>query len=171
MLPPPERSGCGGPQGTCGLVVNGAWQARVAGLQRVAFDTNALIYLFEGREPYAAMVAEAMDRIELGEAVGVLSTIIELELLVRPLREQNLSFVVRLDLFLRNERNIVLRPVDRPVARAAAAIRARTNLKVPDAILAATAAVERCDAIIGNDAEVARRSTEVPYLQLSSFVA
>ena len=152
-------------------MVSPAWQTRIQDLRRIAFDTNALIYLFEGREPYAEMVAAALGRIELGEAVGVLSTIVELELLVRPLREQNIRFVLRLDLFLRNERNIVLRPVDRPVARAAATLRARTNLKVPDAIIAATAAVERCDAIIGNDAEVARRSTEVPYLQLSGFVA
>ena len=150
-------------------MVNAAWQARVAGLQRVAFDTNALIYLFEGHEPHTGLVAAALGRVEQGHAVGIVSTIVELELLVRPLRQQDAAFLVRLDLFLRNARNLVLRNVDREVARRAAAIRADTGMQAPDALIAATAVVEGCDAIIGNDRDFARRS-EVLYLVLDDYV-
>lgn len=150
-------------------MVNAAWLARVAGLRRIAFDTNALIYLFEEREPHSDLVATALERVEQGHALGVVSTIVEMELLVRPLRQRDDAFVVRLDLFLRNERNLVLRNVDRAVARSAAAIRAYTGMNAPDALIAATAALEGCDAIIGNDRDFARRS-EVPYLILDDYV-
>lgn len=147
------------------------WEARVSGLRRIAFDTNALIYLFEGLQPYAEMVAAALHQVERGNAVGVISTIVEMELLVRPLRDQDLGFVDRLNLFLTNERNFVVRGVDSLVARTAAAMRARSNLGTPDALIAATAAVEHCDAIIGNDYEFSKRSTEVPYLRLDSYTS
>ena len=147
------------------------WEARISGLRRIAFDTNSLIYLFEGLQPYAEMVAAALHQVERGNAVGVISTIVEMELLVRPLRDQDLGFVDRLNLFLTNERNFVVRGVDSLVARTAAAMRARSRLATPDALIAATAAVEHCDAIIGNDYAFAKRSTEVPYLRLDSYTS
>ena len=149
-------------------MASAAWDARIAGLQRLAFDTNALIYLFEGREPHADLVAAMLGRVEGGHALGIVSTIVEMELLVRPLRQQDFAFVVGLDLFLRNERNWVLRDVDRAVARSAAAIRANSGMKAPDALIAATAALEGCDAIIGNDRGFARAS-DVPYLVLDDY--
>ena len=149
-------------------MADAAWHARIAGLRRVAFDTNALIYLFEGQEPHADLVAAVLGRVEGGHALGIVSTVVEMELLVRPLRQQDFAFVVGLDLFLRNERNWVLRDVDRAVARSAAAIRANTGMKTPDALIAATAALEGCDAIIGNDRGFARHS-EVPYLILDDY--
>lgn len=145
-----------------------AWHARIAGLRRVAFDTNALIYLFEDREPQVDLVAAVLGRVEGGHALGIVSTIVEMELLVRPLREQDFAFVVGLELFLRNERNWVVRNVDREVARSAAAIRANTGMKAPDALIAATAVLEGCDAIIGNDRDFARLS-DVPYLVLDDY--
>ena len=150
-------------------MINARWETQVHGLRRVAFDTNALIYLFEEREPYAEMVAVAWERVELGEAVGVLSAIVEMELMVQPLREQDFGFLARLNLFLRHQQNLVIRWVDQEVARTAARVRAETRMATPDALIAATAAVERCDAIIGNDADFARRSTDVPYLRLDSY--
>ena len=152
-------------------MVSPVWNARVAGLRRVAFDTNALIYLFEGRQPHAEMVAGVLHLMESGSCVGVISTIVEMELLVKPLREQDLGFVDGLNMFLRNERNLVVRSVDSLVARTAAALRARSRLGAPDSLIAATAVVERCDAIIGNDADFARRSTEVPYLRLDRYTS
>lgn len=149
-------------------MASAAWHARIAPLQRVAFDTNALIYLFEDHLPHADLVAAVLGRVEQGHALGVVSTIVEMELLVRPLRQRDFAFVVGLDLFLRNERNWLVRDVDRRVARSAAEIRASTGMGTPDALIAATAALEGCDAIIGNDRGFARRS-DVPYLVLDDY--
>ena len=145
------------------------WHRNLLELRRVAFDTNALIYLLEGREPHAELVAAALGRLEEGGAIGVISTVVEMELLVKPLREQDIAFVERLDLVFRNLPNLIIRAVDRPVARAAAEIRARDRLGSPDAIIAATAMVEGCDAIIGNDRAMARRLRGISYLCLDDY--
>lgn len=145
-----------------------AWTDTIAPLGRIAFDTNSFIYLFEGTEPKAELVEEALWRVNRGLAVAVMSTLVELELLVRPLREGDTRFIDRLHLFLRSIRNLQVRPVDRIVARTAARIRATTGMKAPDAIVAATASVEQCDAIIGNDRGFAKRS-EVRYILLDEY--
>jgi predicted nucleic acid-binding protein len=140
-------------------------------LHRIAFDTNALIYLLEGHQPHMQLVAEAFSRVERGEAIGVISTMVEMELLVQPLREQRLDVVDRIELMLRNVRTIVVRPVDRGIARSAAALRARSRLGAPDAIIAATAVAEACDAIIGNDSAFASRvSGNIRYLRLDDYI-
>ena len=113
------------------------WASDLGALGRIAFDTNALIYLLEGQQPQGGLVAEALWRIERGAAIGVVSTVVEMELLVRPFREQRLDVVERVDFLLRNVRTIVVRPMDRAVARLAADLRSRTRLQTPDAIIGA----------------------------------
>ena len=147
------------------------WASDLSTLGRIAFDTNALIYLLEGQQPHAGRVAEAMWRVERGLAVGVVSTIVEMELLVRPIRDQRFDVVERIDLLFRNVRTMLIREVDRAVARLAAGMRARMNLKAPDALIAATAVAEGCDAIIGNDRDFAVRvRQDIPYLRLDDYV-
>jgi predicted nucleic acid-binding protein len=147
------------------------WASDLSKLGRIAFDTNALIYLLEGQEPHVGRVAEALWRVERGLAVGVVSTIVEMEVLVRPIRDQRFDVVERVDMLFRNVRTLLIREVDRTVARLAAGLRARTNLKTPDALIAATAVAEGCDAIIGNDQDFAVRvQQDIPYLRLDDYV-
>ena len=144
------------------------WTAATATLRRVAFDTNSLIYFFEAAQPRAGLVAHMLSRVESRQAVAVVSTIVEMEIFVKPLRDRDQARLRRLRLFFDSLPNLVLRDVDRVVAHAAARVRAGTHMKAPDALIAATAMAERCDAIIGNDRDFARRS-EVPYLVLDDF--
>ncbi len=146
------------------------WAAATAPLRRVALDTNSLIYFFEATQPYAAFIAQVLSKAESRQAVAVVSTIVEMETLVRPLRNGNQAQLRKLRLFFASLPNLVLREVDRAVAQTAARVRAETGMKAPDALIAATAIAEGCDAIIGNDRSFARRS-EVPYLVLDDFVA
>ena len=144
------------------------WDAATATLRRVAFDTNSLIYFFEATQPYAAFVAHVLSKAESRQAVAVVSAIAEMEVLVRPLRDGNRAQLRKLRLFFASLPNLVLREVDSAVAYTAARIRAETGMKAPDALIAATAIEEGCDAIIGNDRSFARRS-EIPYLVLGDF--
>ncbi len=139
-------------------------------LRRIAFDSNVLIYLMEKREPYAPYVVEAVSLIERGPAVGVISPVVEMELLVRPLRVGDTSTQERIELFFRSTPNLLIRSVDRAIARRAARVRASTRLRAIDAIIVATAIEERCDAIIGNDAAMASQVTGIPYLYLEDYV-
>jgi len=133
------------------------WTARITELSRIGFDSNALIYALEGRPPYTPLVLEALALVFSGQASAVVSSLVEAEMLVKPLRERDRMNIDTLAIFFSQTPNLTIRPVDR-----AAAIPARTSLPLVDAIIAATAVEERCDAIIGNDARLAARITGVP---------
>lgn len=146
------------------------WAEQIRDLRRICFDSNALVYLLEGILPYTSFVDQALGMVMRGEARGFISTVVEMEMLVYPLRERKLTAFDHIELFLRDMPNLVIRNVDRAVARRAAEVRARTRLAPLDAIIAATAIEERCDAIIGNDAMMAARLTPIPYLYLNDYV-
>ena len=103
-------------------------------------------------------------------AVGFVSVVVELELMVGPLRAQDAAGVEQMQMLLNVMPNLVVRPVDRDVARHAARIRAATGLRAPDAIITASAILDRCDAIVGNDRTMARRVQGVRYLCLDDYV-
>lgn len=147
------------------------WRDRLTSVRRIGFDTNVLIYALEGSTRYAQLMADILAMMQQGELYGVVSTIVEVELLVRPLRERSQTALDQVELLLQKTPNLFIRPVDRAIARRAADVRARTGLRIPDAIIVATAVEEHCQAIIGNDATMARRVTEMPYLYLEDYVS
>ncbi len=146
------------------------WTEELGSLHRIGFDSNALIYFLERRPPYSSYVAQVIAMMERGQMTGFMSTIVEMELLVKPLRERDAAGRDRIETFLRQQRNLAVRPVDRVVARRAAHVRARTRLAPLDSIVVATALEERCDAIIGNDSLIASRNLGIPYLYLNDYV-
>ena len=141
------------------------------GLRRVAFDANALIYYLERVRPYYPLMNNALDALQRGGVVGVLSTIVEMEILVKPIREQDQALVDVTEHFLQRTPNLLVRPLDRAIARRAAQVRAATRLAPPDAIIAATALEERCEAIVGNDARMAARLVGIQYLYLDDYIS
>lgn len=145
------------------------WETHVGSLVRVALDTNALIYLLDGVQPHASRVQTIMERAQHGLVTVVLSAIVELELLVKPVREQDRATVARIEMVLHESPGISLIPVDHAAAVRAAQVRARTRLPTPDAIIAATALELGCNAIIGNDYVMAARFQDIPYLVLNDY--
>ena len=140
----------------------------LAGRTRIAFDTNAVIYYLEDVYPYGPYAAQAFSLLASGAAVGFVSTMVEMETLVRPLRIRDRSLLFSIRRFFALHPNLNVTPVSSHIAQAAARVRASTNLKAPDAIIAATAAADRCDIIVGNDRAFAR-NCELPYLVLDDF--
>ncbi len=142
----------------------------LVGKTRIAFDTSAVIYYLEDLYPYGIYAAQAFSLLVSGAAVGFVSSIVEMETLVRPLRIRDKGLLFSIRRFFALHPNLHVTPVSSDIAQAAAQVRASTNLKAPDAIIAATAAADRCDVIIGNDRAFARNS-ELPYLVLDDFAA
>ncbi len=140
----------------------------LVGATRIAFDTSAVIYYLEDPYPYGIYAAEAFALVASGAAAGFVSSVVELETLVRPLRIGDKGLLFSIRRFFAMHPNLHVTPVDRDVAQAAAEVRASTNLKAADAIIAATAAIDRCDVIVGNDRAFARHCG-FPYLVLDDF--
>ena len=140
----------------------------LAGKTRIAFDTNAVIYYLEDVYPYGIYTAQAFSLLASGAAVGYVSAMVEMEALVRPLRIRDKGLLFSIRRFFALHPNLHVTPVSSDIAQAAAQVRASTNLEAPDAIIAATAAADRCDVIIGNDRAFAR-NCHLPYLVLDDF--
>ena len=85
------------------------------------------------------------------------------------MREGNVEAIERIADLL-SEDGLEVVPVFRPTARAAAELRARHGLKLPDAIIVATALAAGCDVIVGNDKEW-RKLQEIPYVRLDDVVS
>jgi predicted nucleic acid-binding protein len=114
-------------------------------------DTSATLAYLAGSEPASPAAEQVFDGfIGSGRNAGLLSTVTVAEILVRPFRAGP-GAVARTEAFLRHFGEIRLVGVDYEVAREAARIRARTNLRMPDALIVASAVVGGADVVVTND--------------------
>jgi predicted nucleic acid-binding protein len=103
------------------------------------FDASALIYLTEGREPFAAKIRKSLQTLSdrfpgVGTAVSRLSW---LECRVGPMKSNDLNTLGRYDAFFARS-DIIWIELNREVVELATAIRARHGLRTPDALQAAS---------------------------------
>jgi predicted nucleic acid-binding protein len=147
------------------------WLQDLRAYSRVALDTNVVIYALDDVAPYKELAQHLLRLMQQGLITGVVSTIVESETLVKPLRQQDWAVLAKVELFFRSSPNLVIRSFDRAVARRAAMVRAGSRLPLPDAIIVATGLEERCDALVGNDRSIASRSIGIPYLYLDNYVS
>lgn len=80
------------------------------------------------------------------------------EVLVHPLRQGDLALAQRYRMMLTQNQDFQLCAVTEFVAEKAAELRARHNLRTPDALHVATAIEYGCDTILTNDRGIARVS-------------
>jgi predicted nucleic acid-binding protein len=106
-------------------------------------------------------------RVQRGEASAFVSAITEAELLVRPERDGNREAVERITDLLSEDGFYVIN-TDRRIARRSAALRAHNGLRLPDAIIVATAIQTRCDAVVTNDAAW-RKVNDLPLVILDEL--
>lgn len=101
---------------------------------RVMLDSSVLIALFDPHDVHHEVV---LSKLESADNHYEISAIVLMETLVAPFAmKPNLVGQMRLKMA---ESIAEIHPVDEEVAVAAARIRARTNMKVPDALISATA--------------------------------
>jgi len=102
------------------------------------FDANALIYLIEGREPFAHQVrAQPVALSQRYPGIGTaVSRLTWLECRVGPIKSNDLMTLSRFDGFF-SRPDLVWVELDRNVVELATLIRARHGLRTPDALQAA----------------------------------
>ncbi|MCL5677251.1 MAG: PIN domain-containing protein [Firmicutes bacterium] len=136
--------------------------------QAILIGTNVVIYFLEGSDVYGEAAEGLFRLIQSGEAQGHLSVITAAELLVKPIETGNTELQEAINTFLNYFPNLKLLDVTKEIAIKAAEIRGTTGLKVPDALLMATAVIHRC-AVVGNDLTCAKKATDAPYIYLAGF--
>lgn len=122
----------------------------LAGHDRVALDSNVLIYLLEGDTRFADSAAVVIDAIERGDATGVMASIGLVEILAGPARSGDAQTFERITAELA-DLGIEIVVLDRELAADAAWLQGALGLTVGDAIHLATARRAAATAFITND--------------------
>ena len=109
------------------------------GVQRLGVDTAPVIYFIETNPRYEALVTEIFQRISNGVIEGLCSVITLTEVLVQPLRQGDQQVAQDYTDLLLHSRHFATVSIDPVIATAASDLRARYNLRTPDALQIAAA--------------------------------
>jgi len=134
----------------------------------LASDTAPIIYFVEANPRYDALVTEVFRRVSGGSLIGVTSVITLTEVLVQPYRRGALNLLQQYRALLRHSGNVEIVSIDPSIAEQAADLRARYNLRTPDALQVAAALATACQALLTNDVTL-KRVAEIPILVLEEL--
>jgi predicted nucleic acid-binding protein len=128
-------------------------------------DTSVFSYHLSDHPLYAPLTAVILAAIESGRVAGLTSTVTVAEILTLPAQAGDPRAMQDYELFLTGFPNLHLAPLDVPLARETALVRAATGLRTPDAVQVAAARLYGADAIVTNDHRwAARVSAPAVYL-------
>lgn len=139
------------------------------GVGRVAVDTAIFIYFIEENPRFLPEILPLFTQADKGKRELITSALTLLEVLVVPYRAGNRHLAERYEALLTRSRGIRLVELSHDQLRAAAQLRATTNLKTPDALQVVAAISGGCTTFLTND----RRLPPVPglrILELASYV-
>lgn len=119
------------------------------GVNHLAIETAPYIYYVENHPIYAEKMDAIFEIVE-AQAVDITSSVMTLtETLMKPLQANDQVLIDAYNELL--TQNVRLIPITAAIARSAAELRARYNLRTPDALHIATAIDAGCDAFLTND--------------------
>ena len=117
----------------------------------VFLDTAPLIYFIEGHSKYQQKLKQLFILNDEGD-FRFLSSIITLpEVLVKPLKEGENKIVEQYKTILTNAEGIDIFDITIPITIKAAELRAKYNIRTPDALQVATAIERQADYFLTND--------------------
>jgi predicted nucleic acid-binding protein len=146
------------------MKVEDAFQA----IQRLYIETAPLIYYVEENLTYLALMDTIVGYLEDTPIEAISSVIILTEVLNQPIRLGRVDLEQAYQNILLNSNTFRLMPVTAKTAESAARLRAKYNLRTPDALHIATALETSCDAFLTNDLGL-KRVQEVRVLVLDEL--
>jgi predicted nucleic acid-binding protein len=126
-----------------------------------AVDTNVFLNVKNREEPYYGYSKSILDSVDEGSNKAFVSTVVIAEIcsgyyLTREVQEKE-EFL----LHLVSSQNYEVVDVSIGIADEAARIRSETGLKLPDAIIAATATIARAKYVVTNDIESFKKASKI----------
>lgn len=121
---------------------------------RLYLDTNIFIYALEGYSTFRAVLTSLFDALDRHELAAITTELTLAEVLVKPFLDRSIERERAYLQILQPSASLQMVPVTRDVLITAARLRAETNMKLPDAIHAATAQITACSHFLTNDAHV-----------------
>ena len=143
---------------------------RISGHRLIGLDTSIFIYHLEGNQAYYRITREILGLIESGKCQGVISTVTIMELTVQAWRQNRQDIAMHYEALLVNFPNLILKDVTRNVARGAARLRAKYNIRPADALLVATALTWGATIWVTNDVKLRRLESEIGIIILDDYL-
>jgi predicted nucleic acid-binding protein len=137
-------------------------------VQLLAIDASVFIYFVEKHPVYRERVRTILQLVDEASLKGYSSVVTLTEVLSQPIKLGRTELEQTYRRILMRGRNFRLVPVFAATAEAAADLRARYNLRTPDALQLATALETRCDAFLTNDHRL-NRVTDLKILVLDDL--
>ena len=140
-------------------------------LGTVGIDTPIFIYHLEANEKYSNVSQKCLSSMENGRWHGVTSTITLMEINVHPWRVGREDVARKYETLLMNFPNLEIVDIDRDVARVAAQLRARFDIRPPDALQTAASLVIGSRGFLTNDHRLSMLSPLAEILVLDDYIA
>lgn len=136
----------------------------------IGLDTSIFIYHLEANPKYLPLTRTILKYVESGQGRGIISTVVVIELTVHPWRMNRGDIARQYEALLVNFPHLRLVDITREVARQAAQLRAKYNLRPADALQVATAMVSGATAWLSNDKPLKRLEPVIEVINLEDFV-
>jgi predicted nucleic acid-binding protein len=120
----------------------------------IGLDTAPFIYYIEDVAPYADLLDPVFRLIESRALGAVTSTVTFAEILIKPFVDKNFSLADEIKFTLKSFASLAVVPIDEKLAEAAALIRARYTIRLPDALQVAAAIQGEASLFLTNDKPV-----------------
>lgn len=127
----------------------------------IGLDTSVFIYHLESYEKYRSVTRQIFTSIEHGDCSAITSVLTLLELNVRPFQLKKPEVAHHYEILLVNFPNLKIVDVDREISRKAAQLRAKYNIRTPDAIQMATCILKGSKFYLTNDKDLAKLNKEI----------
>lgn len=138
------------------------------GITRLYIDTAPFIYFTEKRAVYVDKMRAILNHVSTQQINIVTSAVTIPEILMKPLQANDEALVKRYQTMFYQTRGINVISVTPSVGNLAAQLRAKHNLKTPDALHIASAINSYCDAFLTNDIAL-KRVNEIDVLILEDL--
>ncbi len=137
--------------------------------QRVILDTNVLLKVYN-REPGHESVVEILDQVETGKTMAAISTVTIAEVAVGYHTSGDEAGLKDFILRLRTTGEYAIMEVDIESAELAGEIRAKTGMRLPDAIIAASGVISGASHVITEDKNFRKASSFIASLTPEEFL-
>lgn len=139
-------------------------------VKKIAIDTNIFIYVFEQSVEFGEKSKELLEKVEAGIFSAVASSVSLTEILVKPIREKDISLEKQYKLLFNHFPNLTIVSIDNLVASQAAYLRGIYGIKTPDALIVASAIIANAEVLITNDDRLAQIK-EIKCVSVDDFLA
>jgi predicted nucleic acid-binding protein len=135
----------------------------------IGLDTAPFIYFIEDVLPYADLLNPVFNLLESHALRAVTSTLTIAEILTKPFADKNFSLADEIKFAINSFASLSIVSVDEKLAEAAALLRARYTIRLPDALQVATAIQGEATLFLTNDKRV-KKVDAVQVLVLSELL-